>query len=232
MQAVPMAQLQAAPIAAPQPAPALSAFQQAQQNAAQRKQEQENIKTESSERIKARVKMETTDNERREAAKKALLLVADPGIPNLIKESTAGLVQRGQGMVYTALTGGSTAKDVQSGKLEMIANKITLDLLGGKLGGGVSNDDRDFILTVVGNIGNKNLGTDQRLAAFEQLKEMLSSMAENKPMKLAPMETKPEAETPKPSARRRATLDGVSGGGQARGNAVTNGVDTNNPLLR
>lgn len=224
MQAAPMTQLQTAPIAAPQPAPALTAFQQAQQAADQRKLAVKRAE----ESDKAAVKLESTEAERRQNAKQALSLVADPNIENLIKGSTAGLLQRGGAALYEGFSGRSTTGAISSGKLDMLANKLTLDLSGGKLGAGISNEDRNFLQKTIGDIANRNTGIDERLGALAQLKEMLSAMSEGKPMRVVPTET----EEPKPSARRRTTLDGVGGGGQARGNAAVNGVDTSNPLLR
>jgi hypothetical protein len=194
MQPTPMLQQPSVPVttAPAQVGPAPSAYEEALQNADTRAME----KLRQTKTIEAEISRETTNKERREAARQALLIVADPSIPNLIKESTAGAGQIIKGAGYTALTGGSTTGDIQSGKLDMITNKVALDLAGGKLGGGFSNEDRDFTLKIVGNMGNKNLGTDQRIAAYEQLKELLSSIAENRAMKIVPgaiEEAKPPA---------------------------------------
>jgi hypothetical protein len=228
MQAAPMLQQPSVPVttAPAQVGPAPSTYEEALRAADERAME----KLRQTKTMEAEVSRETTNKERREAARQALLIVADPGIPDLIKKSTAGAGQIIKGVGYTALTGGSTTGDIQSGKLDMITNKVALDLAGGKLGGGFSNEDREFTLKIVGNMGNKNLGIDQRLAAYEQLKELLSSIAENRAMKIVPGAVEEPKTTP--SARRRTTLDGISGGGQARGNAAVNGVDTSNPLLR
>jgi hypothetical protein len=211
MQAAPMLQQPSVPVttAPAQAAPAPSAYEEALQAADNRAME----KLRQTKTIEAEVSRETTNKERREAARQALLIVADPGIPDLIKKSTAGAGQIIKGAGYTALTGGSTTGDIQSGKLDMITNKVALDLAGGKLGGGFSNEDRDFTLKIVGNMGNKNLGTDQRIAAYEQLKELLSSIAENRAMKIVPGALE-EAKLSS-SARRKATLDGMGGGAPA-----------------
>jgi hypothetical protein len=211
MQAAPMLQQPSVPVttAPAQAGPAPSAFEEARQNANTRAME----KLRQTKTMEAEVDTETTNKARREAARQALLIVADPSIPNLIRESTAGAGQIIKGAGYTALTGGSTTGDIQSGKLDMITNKVALDLAGGKLGGGFSNEDREFTLKIVGNMGNKNLGTDQRIAAYEQLKELLSSIAENRAMKIVPGAI--EEAKPSSSARKRATLDGMGGGAPA-----------------
>jgi len=211
MQPTPMLQQPSVPVttAPAQVGPAPSAYEEALQNADTRAME----KLRQTKTMEAEVSRETTNKERREAARQALLIVADPSIPDLIKKSTAGAGQIIKGVGYTALTGGSTTGDIQSGKLDMITNKVALDLAGGKLGGGFSNEDRDFTLKIVGNMGNKNLGTDQRIAAYEQLKELLSSIAENRAMKIVPGAIE-EAKLSS-SARRKATLDGMGGGAPA-----------------
>ena len=182
--------------AQPQAAPAPSTYEEAQRAADQRKLAVK--RTEESD--KAAVKLESTEAERRQNAKQALSLVADPNIENLIKGSTAGLLQRGGAALYEGATGRSTTGAISSGKLDMLANKLTLDLSGGKLGAGISNEDRNFLQKTIGDIANRNTGIDERLGALAQLREMLSAMSEGKPMRVVPTETE------EPTPRRRGNV--------------------------
>lgn len=182
--------------AQPQAAPAPSTYEEAQRAADQRKLAVKRIE----ESDKAAVKLESTEAERRQNAKQALSLVADPNIENLIKGSTAGLLQRGGAALYEGATGRSTTGAISSGKLDMLANKLTLDLSGGKLGAGISNEDRSFLQKTIGDIANRNTGIDERLGSLAQLKEMLSAMSEGKPMRVVPTETE------EPTPRRRGNV--------------------------
>jgi hypothetical protein len=198
MQAAPMLQQQPVPVttAPAQAAPAPVTYEEAQRAADQRKLAVKRAE----ESDKAAVKLESTEAERRQNAKQALSLVADPNIENLIKGSTAGLLQRAGAAVYEGATGRSTTGAISSGKLDMLANKLTLDLSGGKLGAGISNEDRNFLQKTIGDIANRNTGIDERLGALAQLREMLSAMSEGKPMRVVPTETE------EPTPRRRGNV--------------------------
>jgi len=198
MQVAPMLQQQPVPVttATAQAAPAPVTYEEAQRAADQRKLAVKRAE----ESDKAAVKLESTEAERRQNAKQALSLVADPNIENLIKGSTAGLLQRAGAAVYEGATGRSTTGAISSGKLDMLANKLTLDLSGGKLGAGISNEDRNFLQKTIGDIANRNTGIDERLGALAQLREMLSAMSEGKPMRVVPTETE------EPTPRRRGNV--------------------------
>ena len=53
---------------------------------------------------------------------------------------------------------------------------MTLSLLNGKLGAGISNTDRDFIEGQFGDIANPNLSSGKRLAAWDEAKKRMLSL--------------------------------------------------------
>jgi hypothetical protein len=73
--------------------------------------------------------------------------------------------------------GRSTEGSKAIAELKTIESKITTDLLGGKLGSGISNADRDFIQQQVGLIGNETLPTGDRKAAWNRVVERLNNVA-------------------------------------------------------
>ena len=64
------------------------------------------------------------------------------------------------------------------GQLKALSSEITKDFLGGNLGAGISNPDRDFIQQMSGDIGNPNLTTGERTSAFRQFIIGLKKIAE------------------------------------------------------
>jgi len=62
---------------------------------------------------------------------------------------------------------GGTTKGMQAiGKLQTVASRLTTEILGGRLGAGISNTDREFILQGLGNIGDPTLTASERLAGW------------------------------------------------------------------
>lgn len=57
--------------------------------------------------------------------------------------------------------------------LETYASNMTTQLLGGKLGAGISNADRDFIVAGLGDVANPTVPTESRLAAWNAVKERM-----------------------------------------------------------
>lgn len=142
---------------------------------------------------------------RRRGATEVLNVLSDPGIEKLIQKSTSGYLQRGAAGTIASLTGVATSGMENIGQLETIAGDITMRLLGGKLGAGISNKDVELIQGTLADIGNPNKPANQRLAAFRQLKKNLESIASGKPIQIAP--------------------------GSASGSAAGGEVDMSNPLL-
>jgi hypothetical protein len=221
MQAVPMAQLQAAPIAAPQPAPALSAFdsaqqtapalspfQQAQKDARDRALVQTEEKTAAMERGKAVEKEKTETKARKETAGRVLQALNDPEIDNLIKNSTSGTLEYGLSAAKGALTGTATTGMKNIGRLAAIQDALLFRLANGKLGGGFTDKDTDTIRNMLGRIADPNTPSNVRIDTLQDVRAMMKSVATGENMTLAPASV---VEEPKPSARRRATLDGASG---------------------
>jgi len=77
------------------------------------------------------------------------------------------------GRIFGSSTEGSKA----IAELKTIESKITTDLLGGKLGSGISNADRDFIQQQVGLIGDATLPTGDRKAAWSRVVNRLADIS-------------------------------------------------------
>jgi hypothetical protein len=73
--------------------------------------------------------------------------------------------------------GRSTEGSKAIAELKTIESKITTDLLGGKLGSGISNADRDFIQQQVGLIGDATLPTGDRKAAWSRVVNRLADIS-------------------------------------------------------
>lgn len=96
-------------------------------------------------------------------------------IEELIKKSTSGMA--GAGVDAIASFFGKTTEGRKAiGALGARANQIALDLAGGKLGAGVSNEDRNFIVVALGDVANPMKSAGERLAAWKEAKSrMLTS---------------------------------------------------------
>ena len=96
-------------------------------------------------------------------------------ISKLIDKSTGSwtgtLTDASLGGVLGVSTEGSKA--IQ--QLKTFASTLTTDLLGGKLGAGISNTDRDFILEGLGNVADSTRPRGDRLAAWEGVKARMIS---------------------------------------------------------
>jgi len=150
-------------------------------------------------------KGDVSSEARRRGAAEVLNVLADPEIENLIRRSTSGYLQRGAAGTVASLTGVATSGMERIGQLETIAGDITMRLLGGKLGAGISDRDVELVRATLADIGNPNKPANQRLAAFRQLKKNLESISSGKPLQIAP--------------------------GSASGSAAGGEVDMSNPLL-
>lgn len=93
------------------------------------------------------------------------------------------LDQAGGGLIKKALDAGARAADVTTDRmaagntLKSRASEAVLDFLGGKLGAGVSNADRDFMMQRAGDIGNENLSTGERRAAWLDVRKRMERIA-------------------------------------------------------
>lgn len=102
----------------------------------------------------------------------------DP-VADLIKKSTSGTVEALGAELVGALPeqigGGATSGAEAIGELETIGATITNSLLGGKLGTGISNEDRKMIERMVGDIANPYVSAGKRLAAWNRVKKIQAS---------------------------------------------------------
>jgi hypothetical protein len=93
-------------------------------------------------------------------------------ISKAIAASTSGGAQADIAAVMRYF--GGTTKGMQAiGKLQSAASRLTLDILDGNLGAGISNPDRDFILQGLGDIGNPRLTASERLAGWTSAKNRM-----------------------------------------------------------
>jgi len=96
-------------------------------------------------------------------------------ISELIKKSTGSTAGMVTDEAYR-FVGESTAGMKAIAALEPIAKNMALDMLGGKLGAGISNADRDFIVSAFGDISNPRKTREEKLLAWNSAKNrMLTS---------------------------------------------------------
>ena len=91
-------------------------------------------------------------------------------ISDLIKKSTGSYIGKAVdigGRTFGASTEGSKALQTLTQK----ANAITFGLLNGKLGAGISKSDAELVASLVGQLGDGTLPTEDRLAAWESAKD-------------------------------------------------------------
>ena len=93
-------------------------------------------------------------------------------ISDLIDASTSGIVQRGAAAIPGAF-GISTSGMVALRTVESMANSIVLDLMNRKLGAGISNADRDFIVSQLGDVGNAIKPAEERKAAWKSARDRM-----------------------------------------------------------
>jgi hypothetical protein len=99
-------------------------------------------------------------------------------VSDLIKASTSGAVETGLAASYGAMPGASATSGQEAiGKLASISKTLTLDLLDGKLGAGISNDDRTALEQRFGDMANSMIPSDKRLAAWGEAKEIMRRAA-------------------------------------------------------
>jgi hypothetical protein len=65
--------------------------------------------------------------------------------------------------------------------LAAASNTIAMEMMGGKLGAGVSNADREFIVGQLGDVSNPDKPIPERLAAWKFAKERMISVGLLKP---------------------------------------------------
>ncbi len=95
----------------------------------------------------------------------------------LIEDSTGGGLQK-LGADVLGYINVSTPGMQNIGALDALSTEISKDFLGGKLGAGISNADREFITRMTGDISNPSIPTDQRKAAFREFVKGLKLIKE------------------------------------------------------
>jgi hypothetical protein len=126
-----------------------------------------------------------TDAARRKGAAEVIKALSNPEIEKLISRSTSGVIERGLGLIPRAF-GKSTSGMEAIGQLDTIAGDVTLRLLNGKLGAGISNADVKLIEKTLADIGNTFKPADERLAAFKQLKKNLEAIVSGQSIEVVP----------------------------------------------
>lgn len=97
----------------------------------------------------------------------------EDNISKLISESTSGGLQAASAGALGFLFGSSTSGMKAIGALAGTANQIALDIVGGKLGAGISNDDRNFIASALGDVANPYKTAEERLAGWTAAKDRM-----------------------------------------------------------
>jgi hypothetical protein len=93
-------------------------------------------------------------------------------ISKLIQDSTGSFAGAGTDMLGRVV--GVSTKGAQAiSQLKTFESKLTQDILGGKLGAGISNTDREFIVQAIGEIANSTLPVETRQAAWDAVKERM-----------------------------------------------------------
>lgn len=97
-------------------------------------------------------------------------------VSELIRKSTSGGMEAGAAGIRGFFGGASPGME-NIAKLETIKNDVVLKKLGGKLGAGISEGDRQFIEKLMGDIANPSIPANQRLAAWAQIRSLMVKYA-------------------------------------------------------
>jgi hypothetical protein len=95
-------------------------------------------------------------------------------VSKLISKSTGGALGAAAD-IAAGVFGKSTEGAKAISQIETRINRIALDLAGGKLGAGISNQDRDFIVATLGDAANPLKPKETRLAAWNDAKQRMIS---------------------------------------------------------
>lgn len=129
-------------------------------------------------------KMEPIGTAKRQAQTSALNILKDlqpdesglDRVSKLIGASTSGPIEVAGAAIPRAI-GTTTPGRKAIAQLETLANEYSLEKLGGKLGGGISNADVEFIAKTMGDIANPVIPAEERLAAWNEVKRRLMKAA-------------------------------------------------------
>lgn len=128
-------------------------------------------------------------------------------VAEMIKGSTSGGLENALASGTEWLTGKGTSGQEKLAQLGTVANAITLKTLNGKLGAGISNADREFLQSALGDISNPEKSTNVRLAAWERYRKSLDLLAQGKPLDV--LSTLPKEQVPISPFERKEPTSGV-----------------------
>ena len=129
-------------------------------------------------------------------------------VSRLISQSTGG----GLGATADAVAryfGEATRGAAAINTLKAVSADMTLNVLGGKLGAGISNPDRDFIEKRFGDIGNEKLSRAERYAAWQAAKNRMvqvGMLPKPRPRGAAQQQTQTPQPVPAGGAPRQPTV--------------------------
>jgi len=129
-------------------------------------------------------------------------------ISRLIARSTSGGLQAGAADI-ARFFGATTEGMAAINKLQAAANRITTDILGGRLGAGVSNTDVLFILNTLGDIGNPKKTAAERIAGWTSAKNRMvqvGMLPKPQPRGAAQQQTQTPQPAPTGGAPRKPTV--------------------------
>ena len=99
-------------------------------------------------------------------------VTGEDNISKLISKSTSGGLQTASAATL-AFLGATTEGRKAISSLKGTANQIATDLAGGKLGAGISNTDREFIIDSLGSVSDSTKTATERLAGWTSAKERM-----------------------------------------------------------
>ena len=100
----------------------------------------------------------------------------DDRLSKLIKQSTSGGLEAAASGV-SGFFGRSTSGAKAIAQIGTLVNDIVLERMNGKLGAGVSNEDREFFKSLQGNLDNPSIPVETRLAAWNEAKRRMAKYA-------------------------------------------------------
>lgn len=108
-------------------------------------------------------------------------------VSKLIKQSTSGGLQS-IGAGVRGFLGKGTSGAQAIGQIKPIINNLILEKMNGKLGAGISNEDREFFKSTLGNLDDPSIPSNVRLASWDEAKRRLAKYAGGMP---APADNRP-----------------------------------------
>ena len=111
-------------------------------------------------------------------------------VSKLIKKSTSGGLESMASGV-SGFFGRATPGAKAIGELSVIVNDVVLKRLNDKLGAQISDPDREFIVSTLGNVTNASLPSDVRLASWKAVRKRLERYSGDFGVSTAPSDNRP-----------------------------------------